>query len=253
MSKNYNFYFCGINENCALCNGCSCPGCGKCPILVGEAEEKLAETGDARILLFNTKNADMIGGEEFDAIKESLPEEMQDPIWVFDFGSDFEPSEEEIRREELVEKIKMQELKEYEEEQKAIYNDMVSSCFSEDFRGDWENDDQEDEKFKKMIIKYVDNPTNTPEDVMSKEEIYKEWKELHPTYLAIFYHKGENDYSVIDIDNNNFMEFYDNCRMNIHSVVEIKDGIIINPFTGEILYINPDESDEEDEEDYLPF
>lgn len=232
MSKNYKFFFCGCDEGCALCNDDDCPGCGNCHILVGEAERKAAETGESRILLFNTTDADMLGGEEFDAIKESLPEEMQNPIWAFDF-SDLEPSEEEKRTERIKEEAKIQELKEREKDQKAIYDDMVSSCFNESFRDDWE-----DEEFEKMIIKYVDNPINNPEDVISKEKIYAEWEELHPTYLAIFYHEGENDYQVIDIDNHNFMEFYDNCRMNIHSVVKIADGVIMNPFTGEILYIN---------------
>ena len=90
--------------------------------------------------------------------------------------------------------------------------------------------------FKEIIINYIDNPANDPKNVISKEEILKEWEDLHPQYIGIFYHEDDTDYTAVDIENHNFLEFYDNCRMNIYNVVEIKDGKIVNPFTGEVYY-----------------
>ena len=86
-NEKFNFYFCGLDEKCALCNGHDCPGYGECHILKAEAERLLRKTGDPVIHLFKTKDADMMSAEEYMATKNSLPKELE-IIHTFDFESE---------------------------------------------------------------------------------------------------------------------------------------------------------------------
>ena len=86
MKNSYSFNFCGIDECCRLCNDDTCQGYGMCPILRKKAEEYSAENGALAVAVLKTKNADLVDAYIFDEFRDSYPEEVREPLFVFDFS-----------------------------------------------------------------------------------------------------------------------------------------------------------------------
>lgn len=84
--ENFTFNFCGIDKKCRLCNDDDCMGYGMCPILRAKAEEYAAENGALAVAVLKTKEADLIDACILDEFKGSYPEEVHEPLFIFDFS-----------------------------------------------------------------------------------------------------------------------------------------------------------------------